>query len=291
MEKFNYEEAFSRNLGWLTKEEQDKIKTFTIAVPGLGGVGGHHLHALIRMGFSNFHISDLDYFELGNFNRQFGSYISTIGRDKAECLKEILLDINPDSNIKVFNKGINEENMEEFLEGVDLVADGLDLYASHLRAPLYELAYKKGIFVVTSGPFGMGTSVMAFHPNKMSFNKYFDLERDNLTVESQIIRFLVGLSPNMLHRKYIASPEHVQLFNGKLPSLHVGCYAASAAMGSTIMKIALGRGKVIYAPRGYQVDFYLNKVVKFWRPFGNKNPLQRILIKGAHRMFKTKEFN
>ena len=291
MNNFNFKKAFSRNLGWLTIEEQETIRNYTIAVPGLGGVGGHHLHALIRMGFSNFHISDLDHFEIGNFNRQFGSSISTIGKDKAECLKEILLDINPKSKIKVFKGGITLGNIDEFLDGVDLVADGLDLYASDLRIPLYRSAHKKGIFVVTSGPFGHGTSIMAFHPDKIGYVEYFDLDKENLTMESKIIRFLVGLSPNLLHRKYIASPEHVQLFNGRLPSIHVGCYAASAAMGATIFKIALKRGKVLYAPRGYQMDFYLNKMVKFWRPFGNRNPLQKILIKAAHRMFKTKEFN
>jgi molybdopterin/thiamine biosynthesis adenylyltransferase len=203
----------------------------------------------------------------------------------------MILDINPDCEITCFKKGVQLGNIDEFLNGVDIVADGLDLYASELRTPMYERAYEKGIYVVSSGPFGMGTAVMAFHPEKMSFNKYFDLDKKNLTVESQIIRFLVGMSPSMPHRKYIKSPEHVQLFNGRLPSLHVGCYAASAAMGSTILKIALERGDVLYAPRGYQVDFYLNSMTKFWRPFGNRNPWQRMKVVMAHKMFKVQEFN
>ena len=51
---FNYQEAFSRNLGWVTQEEQEKISKTKIAIIGMGGVGGHHLHALSRIGFQNF---------------------------------------------------------------------------------------------------------------------------------------------------------------------------------------------------------------------------------------------
>lgn len=289
-EEFNYERAFSRNLGWVTKEEQKLISQACIAIPGMGGVGGHHLHALLRMGFRRFKLADLDSFEVGNFNRQFGATMSTIGDEKLDTLANFARDIIPDCELELFPKGVQLDNMEAFLEGVDIVADSLDLYASHLRTPLYGLAAKKGIKVISAGPFGMGSAIMAFDPDKMSFNEYFDLDRPNLTMEAKIVRFLAGMAPTMMHRKYIEAPEHIDLFKGKLPSLHVGCYAAAGVMGSTIMKMVLGRGEVIYAPHGIHYDFYLNKTKKFWRPFGNRNFIQRIFIKRALKMFQTKEF-
>jgi molybdopterin/thiamine biosynthesis adenylyltransferase len=288
---FNYEEAFSRNLGWVTKSEQMTIKESRIAIIGMGGVGGHHLHALARIGFQNFKIADLDTFEVQNFNRQFGATLSSIGEEKVDTLKRIVLDINPEANIEVYPSGIQLENMDTFLSDVDVICDGLDLYASHLRAPLYEKAHKNGIYVISAGPFGMGTSLMTFSPNGMSFNEYFDLDHDNLTVEAQIIRFLAGMSPKFLHKKYIVSPKDVDLFGGRLPSIHSGCYAASAALSSTVVKIVLRRGNVILAPRGYQVDFYRNTIKHTWRPFGNRNWIQRILIKSMHKMFSVQEFN
>ncbi len=288
---FNYAQAFSRNLGWLTPAEQEKINNTVIAIPGLGGVGGHHLHALLRIGFSKFKISDLDEFEVQNFNRQFGSTMSVVGEEKIEVLKRIALDINPEAQIEIFKEGINVSNIDDFLKGAHIVCDGMDLYASELRTPMYEKAYKNGQYVISAGPFGMGTSVMAFHPNKMSFNEYFDLNKNALTVEAKIIRFLAGMSPGLMHAKYVAFPEAVDLFNGRLPSLHTGCYAASAALSSVVLKIVLNRGKVLYAPRGYQIDFYLNKYKKYWRPFGNRNPLQKFLIKALHHKFSVKEFN
>lgn len=291
LNNFDYNLAFSRNLGWITPNEQEKIKKVVIAIPGMGGAGGHHLHALLRMGFQNFKIADLDQFEIQNFNRQFGSTISTINRDKVQVLKEIAMDINPNCKIEIWNEGVTLDNMHEFLSNVEIVCDGLDLYASHLRSPLYELAHKQGCFVISAGPFGMGTALLAFHPQKMSFNQYFDLEHENLTVEAKIIRFLAGMSPNMLHRKYVAYPDAIDLFKGRLPSLHVGCYSASAALGTAVMKIVLNRGEIQFAPHGFQFDFYRIKLKKFWIPFGNRNLIQKIKIKWIHHMFNIKEFN
>lgn len=151
---FVYEEAFSRNLGWVTPSEQQKIKNIVIAIPGVGGVGGHHLH--VRMGFSKFKIDDLDEFEIKNFNRQYGSSLSSIGASKTKTLKGMVLDINPEASVETYDLGVREENIEKFLEGVDIICDGLDLYASHLRSPLYERAHQKGIFVLSAGPLEWG---------------------------------------------------------------------------------------------------------------------------------------
>ncbi|MBC75405.1 MAG: hypothetical protein CME64_05250 [Halobacteriovoraceae bacterium] len=288
---YDYVKAFERNLGWVTPEEQQKIKNTKIAIIGMGGVGGHHAHCLARMGFSNFKISDFDTFEIQNFNRQFGALSSTIGKKKTDVIKDTILDINPEAKVECFEEGINQENMEDFLKDVDIICDGLDLYASHLRSPLYELAHKMGVYTVSAGPFGMGTSVIAFDPKGMSFDEYFDLKHENLTVEAKIIRFLVGMAPTFMHRKYVAYPEKVQLFGGTLPSIQPGCYAASSALGTVVLKIVLNRGKVSFAPSTFHVDFYLNKTKKTWMPFGNKNPLQKIKIKLIHRMFKVKVFN
>ena len=60
MKQFNYENAFSRNLGWLNEKEQQIIRQTVIAIPGMGGVGGHHLHSLLRVGFCRFKIADFD---------------------------------------------------------------------------------------------------------------------------------------------------------------------------------------------------------------------------------------
>src|SRR4029450_11656680 len=83
---FNYETAFSRNIGWLTVSEQQALRGKRVAIAGLGGVGGAHLLTLTRLGIGAFHISDFDAFDVPNFNRQAGAFVSSLGRQKTEVL-------------------------------------------------------------------------------------------------------------------------------------------------------------------------------------------------------------
>src|ERR1700689_1281247 len=86
---FSYAEAFDRNLGWFTDYEQQALRTKTIAIAGMGGVGGLHLLTLARLGIANFKIADLDSFETANFNRQIGATVSTLNHAKVEVLSRM----------------------------------------------------------------------------------------------------------------------------------------------------------------------------------------------------------
>lgn len=114
MKNFNYNEAFSRNIGWLTDWELFILKNMRIAIAGLGGVGGIHLLTLTRLGIENFSIADMDTFELANFNRQVGASCSSIGHSKVEIMSDMARDINPNINISAFDAGINQENIDAF---------------------------------------------------------------------------------------------------------------------------------------------------------------------------------
>jgi tRNA A37 threonylcarbamoyladenosine dehydratase len=289
---FDYNAAFERNLGWFRKEDQSLLKSKRIAIPGLGGVGGHHLHGFLRLGFEKFNLADFDTFAIHNFNRQMGSTCNTLGLSKIKVSVDFAKSVNPDVDIRAFADGVTASNMEEFLKDVDVVIDGLDIFAMEIRVPLYEMAHRRGIPVVTAGPFGMGTSIMAFSPKQMSFNDYFDLSRANLTLEAKVIRFLAGITPNLMHRSYLRDPSWVDLFGHKLPSLNIGCLAASAALGAMVVKILLDpeNPKIRWAPCGFHVDFNLQKSVRFYCPWGNRNPIQWFKIKAYHRFFNKAEF-
>ena len=74
---FDYNTAFSRNIGWVTEAEQDALRHKKVAIAGLGGVGGSHLLTLARLGVGAFSIADFDTFDVVNFNRQAGAMVST----------------------------------------------------------------------------------------------------------------------------------------------------------------------------------------------------------------------
>src|SRR5687767_3045849 len=84
--RFDYATAFSRNIGWLTEAEQERLRHKRVAIAGMGGVGGVHLTTLARLGIARFSIADLDTFELANFNRQAAATVSTLGCPKVDTL-------------------------------------------------------------------------------------------------------------------------------------------------------------------------------------------------------------
>ena len=285
---FDYNEAFSRNIGWVTDEEQQILRNTRVAVGGLGGVGGDHSIVLSRLGIGKFHISDLDDYDVANFNRQAGANMSTLGKAKAAVMEDTIRGINPEAEIKNFDNGITDENLEEFLEGVDIYVDSLDIFALEMRRKVFRRCYEKGIPTITAAPLGMGTAFMVFMPGKMSFDEYFAIqdpkpgatkeEKEDLFADN-ILRFVVGVAPACLQRHYLAQRTSVNFFKKKVPSTCMGISLAAGTLCTNVLKIILKRGDVIYAPRGLHYDAYLNKTVKTWRPFGNKNPLQLYMFK------------
>ena len=291
---FNYNNAFKRNLGWITKEEQEKLKNATIAIGGLGGVGGVHLETLTRLGVSNFHIADLDIFDYSNFNRQVGANVETVGKTKISVALAEMKKINPEIKITLFDKGVNEDNINEFLDGVDLYVDSLDIFAIEARKLVFRSCHKKEIPAITAAPMAMGVSFLCFSKDSMSFDDYFglkDLDQSVLnslqekerslyilnTYADNVVRFIGGVAPKAYQRHYIVDITTVDLFKKDLPSLKMGIDLAAGALCSNALKLLLGRGEVIKAPRSFHFDSYLNKYSRPWRPFGHKNPLQSIL--------------
>lgn len=281
---FDYDAAFSRNVGWVTATEQAQLRGKRIAIAGMGGVGGVHLLTLARLGIGAFNISDFDTFDFVNFNRQAGAVMAAIGRPKVDVLAEMARDINPELDIRKFPEGVSPANLDDFLDGVDLYVDGLDFFAFAARRATFAACHRLGIPAVTAAPLGMGTAVLSFLPGKMSFEEYFCLE--GCDEEEMAIRFLLGLSPAMLQRGYLADPSRVNLAERRGPSTIAACQLCAGVTATEAVKILLGRGQVLAAPHGYQFDAYRNRYVRTWRPGGNRNPLQRIGLAIARRQLR-----
>lgn len=280
---FDYTTAFSRTIGWMTATEQTRLRGKRVAIAGLGGVGGSHLFTLTRLGIQAFHLADMDRFGTENLNRQAGAFQSTIGQPKVDVVSRIARDINPDLDIVKFPAGVNADNMGQFLDGVDLYVDGLDFFVLDIRAKLFALCAERGIPAITAAPLGMGAAFLAFLPGQMTFEEYFRL--DGQPMNEQLLRFMVGLAPAVLHQGYLVDPSAVDLVNHRGPSTPMACEMCAGIAGTQALKILLGRGKVLAAPHGLHFDAYRNKFVRTWRPGGNDNPLQRLLLSVARRRF------
>ncbi len=256
---FDYKEAFSRNIGWVTEEEQAVLRSKHAAIAGMGGVGGSHLLTLTRLGIGSFSTADFDTFELANFNRQAGARMSSVGRPKVDAMAEMALDINPELRIRRFPKGVTPENLNEFLDGVDIYIDGLDAFTLDIRRKMFAACYERGIPAVTAGPLGMSVAVLIFMPGGMTFEEYFQLEGQPEL--EQLRRWLTGVGPSGLQGKYLVDPSTIDLANHKGPSTPMSCQLCAGVAGVQALKILLNRGEVIAAPRGLQFDAYCNELV------------------------------
>jgi len=274
---FAYDEAFSRNIGWITQAEQYKLRSARIAIAGLGGVGGAHLLTLARLGVANFTIADFDDFDVHNMNRQAGAFMPFMGRPKIDTVAQLALDINPEIDIRLFPKGITPDNVDDFLKDVDVYVDGLDFFALPARRMVFAKCREKGIPALTAAPLGMGVAFLYFSPAGMSFEDYFKVEGQEQ--QEQYARFIAGLSPAMMNRDYLVAPEAVNFQEKRGPSTIMACDLCAGVMGTSVLKVLLKRGNIKAAPWGMHFDAYHQKLKHTWRPFGNANPLQQLLLK------------
>lgn len=276
MPVFDYDRAFSRNIGWLTRAEQHALRGKRIAIAGLGGVGGSHLLTLTRLGIGAFNIADLDRFELANFNRQAGARLSTLDEEKIAVLKSDALDINPELDVRTFPQGVSADNLDAFLADVDLYVDGLDFFAFDVREMVFAACAKRGIPAVTAAPLGMGVALLNFLPGGMRFSDYFAFADGDRSEKP--LRFLLGLAPARLQMRYLADPSAVDLAGHRGPSTAMACELCAGVAATEALKILLGRGQVRAAPHGLHFDAYRGRLRRTWLPGGNRNPLARIAL-------------
>lgn len=272
---FDYDTAFSRNIGWITTAENETIKNAKIAIGGLGGAGGEHALTLARMGFQNFHLSDFDEFEIHNFNRQAGAFTSTLDKPKCNVMANMIRDINPDAVVKEFPTGITKDNVDEFFEGVDVYVDGIDFFALKARKMVYQKAQDKGIPNLLAAPIGMGVAMAIFTKDSMPFDDFYQFST-SATDEESYIKLLIGLAPALLHNKYLVDSSTANFKERRGPSTPMAIKLCSGLLVSNVVKLILNRGDVVIAPRVTQFDAYRNKFVIPHLRWGNKGPIQRI---------------
>lgn len=142
---FSYDDFTTRNIGFVTKEEQARLRTAQVFVCGTGGMGGACVFALARMGIGRLILSDIDEFETSNLNRQAFAFRDTIGRHKAEATRHLCLTINPEMDITVYGKDW-PNHVSSAVSSSAIVVNGTDDLGASLL--LYRTARAKGRAVI-----------------------------------------------------------------------------------------------------------------------------------------------
>ena len=137
-------------------EGLEKLKNSSVIVFGVGGVGSFAAEAIARAGVGNLTIVDFDDVDITNINRQLPALHSTVGRYKVDVMKERILDINPNINIKAIREVYNKDTSDSILsEKYDYVVDAIDMVTSKIH--LIETCKNKGMDIISS--MGMGNKL------------------------------------------------------------------------------------------------------------------------------------
>lgn len=142
---FDYAEMTTRNIGFVTADEQKRLRGATVFVCGTGGMGGACIMGLVRAGIGQLIIADLDAFEISNLNRQVFCFLHTVDRHKAEATAEIARQINPDIEVEV-HQGDWTTSVDALINRASIVLNGTDDLGASLL--LYRRARALGKTVI-----------------------------------------------------------------------------------------------------------------------------------------------
>jgi adenylyltransferase/sulfurtransferase len=117
---------YSRQIRLFGEEGQEKLKRTSVFIAGAGGLGSVISLYMAAAGFGKIRICDCDTVELSNLNRQILHTHADLGRAKAKSAYEGLTAINPEIEVEALVETISQENIDQLLQGCDLIMDGMD---------------------------------------------------------------------------------------------------------------------------------------------------------------------
>ena len=163
----------------ITKENIDKLNNKTIAIVGVGGVGGYVVETLVRNGIQNIIIVDKDVVDITNKNRQIIASDNTIGKSKVDVFEERIKSINKKCNVIKLNMFLNEENKKElFKYNIDYLVDACDTVQTKIM--LIRECLDRNIKIISS----MGTA-KKMDPKKLEITT---LKKTNYDPLAKVLR-------------------------------------------------------------------------------------------------------
>lgn len=130
-------EQFIRTGLLLGEEGIQTLNKSTVAVFGIGGVGGFTAEALARSGVGHLILVDADTISESNINRQIIANHKTVGRPKVEVMKERIEEINPEAVVETYQTFFLPENAEQFdFISYDYIVDAIDTVTGKIELAL-----------------------------------------------------------------------------------------------------------------------------------------------------------
>jgi len=126
----------------------DKLRSSSVLLFGVGGVGSFAAEALARAGVGYIGLCDNDMVSASNINRQLVALNSTVGKLKVDVMRVRIADISPDTKVTVYPCFFSAETAGEFcFEDYDYIVDAIDTVTSKLL--IIKTAKDKNIPVIS----------------------------------------------------------------------------------------------------------------------------------------------
>lgn len=117
----------------LGEAAMEKLKNSTVAVFGIGGVGGYAAEAIARCGVGKIVLIDNDTVDISNLNRQIIALESTVGMAKTEVMKNRIHDINPNTEVVCHNRFFLPGTTGIITDELDYVVDAIDTISGKIE--------------------------------------------------------------------------------------------------------------------------------------------------------------
>lgn len=162
---------FSRNMPTLLPEEQARLTGSHVFVAGCGGLGGHVLELLLRLGVGRITAADGDRFVPSNRNRQLLSLESSLGQSKVHAARLRALDINPAVEFRALETVLDADNLPALLDGCGLVMDALD--SVEARLTLADACAAAGLTLIHGAVYGWLAQVTVVPPGSGALHRLY----------------------------------------------------------------------------------------------------------------------
>ena len=145
------------------EEGQQKILDSTALIIGMGGLGSPAAMYLAAAGIGQLIISDFDVVEESNLQRQIIHQTKNVGDLKAHSARQTILDINPDCQVEMIDRELDDEELEKFISQADIVLDCSDNFPT--RFAVNRFCVKTSTPLVSAAAIRLEGQILSFIPD------------------------------------------------------------------------------------------------------------------------------
>ena len=259
-----YKELVDRNIGFITPEQQEQLRSTKLAVFGMGGVGSPAFEVLVRCGVGKFSIVDNETYEATNLNRQIFAYRHTLDRPKIDVAAEWAEQINPDVQIEKFDS-VGEDNIEEILRDSGVAVMAIDSLAPCIvtsrKARQMNIPLVEGWAI----PYG---NVRVFTGDTPTLEEAYSLPtggREISDISDEEFRqlglsVLLGLGKIEGIREYYSDEAIENISRGRITSFAPVVWLTAVLLAMETIKVLLDWGRIATGPDFTLYDPFMHRV-------------------------------